>query len=355
MLGQLLPDSPGVRVYLVFAVVVACVALTVWLLAPLLVPLIVSVALYTLLAPLVNRLGHWGMARTPAVLLALLLVLLAGLIMLALIAPQLFDQLAALQQRLPGVVDTVNGYFQRLTGWLHAHSQLPPVDGQFFEMFSSYSGNLGKDVLLGFSGRFVQLTVILLLVPLFTYFLLVDYRALRNQLMSFVSNARFELAWLIYYRVSRQLQQYVRGVLLQSVLMASMTALGFGLIGLDMWLLLGALTGLLNLIPYVGPLMAMVLAAFVAIAQGGMDPSLLLAAIGVIVGAQLIDNVLVVPAVIAEAANLHPLSVIVGVIVFGNLFGFVGMVLAVPMLASARIVLSELYYGLRPPELQALR
>ncbi len=218
--------------------------------------------------------------------------------------------------------------FAELTAWLRQRSALPMGDSGFFELLSNYSSELGKNMLLGVPSGFVQLTVVMLLVPLFTYFLLVDYRSLRNHVMSWVGNRHFELSWLIYYRVARQLQQYVRGVLLQSLLMALMSALGFALIGLEMWMLLGALTGLLNLIPYIGPLLALGLAVFVGIAQAGPDASLLLASVLVIVFTQLVDNAVVIPAVVAEAADLHPLTVIVGVIIFGNVFGLVGMVLA---------------------------
>ena len=343
----------SLRVYAACVLFVLTASLGIWLLAPLLIPLIVSVALYALLEPAVSRLHRIGLGRTASVIVALLLVLLLLTVAMALIAPQIFDQLALLQQRLPAVIAMLSEGFAELTAWLRQRSALPMGDSGFFELLSNYSSELGKNMLLGVSSGFVQLTVVMLLVPLFTYFLLVDYRSLRNHVMSWVGNRHFELSWLIYYRVARQLQQYIRGVLLQSLLMALMSALGFALIGLEMWMLLGALTGLLNLIPYVGPLLALGLAVFVGIAQAGPDASLLLASVLVIVFAQLVDNAVVIPAVVAEAADLHPLTVIVGVIIFGNVFGFAGMVLAVPALAAMRIVFGELRRGLRPPVVAA--
>jgi len=191
------------------------------------------------------------------------------------------------------------------------------------------------------------MTVTIILVPLFTFFLIKDFKYLRNKTLDLLPNSSFELGWLIYYRVSKKLQEYIRGIMTQSAIMAIVTSIGFHLIGLESPILLGSIAGLLNLIPYVGPLLAMVPPIIIALGAPAIDPLLIGAAIGVIIAAQLIDNIIVVPAVIANAVNLHPITVIVGIIIFGNFFGFIGMVIAIPVLATSNIILAGLRQGLK--------
>jgi predicted PurR-regulated permease PerM len=162
-------------------------------------------------------------------------------------------------------------------------------------------------------------------------------------MMNWLPNTSFELGWLIYHRVSQQLQAYTRGVMIQSITMSLVCMIGFSLIGLDIPILLGAITGILNLVPYVGPVISILLSLLVASAMTPFDPSLLYLGVLVIIMAQVIDNVVVIPAVIANAVNLHPVQVILGIIIFGSLFGTLGVVLAIPAIATAKIIFNNLY------------
>jgi predicted PurR-regulated permease PerM len=135
--------------------------------------------------------------------------------------------------------------------------------------------------------------------------------------------------------------------MIQSGIMTVNTSIGFYIIGLDSPILLGLVAGILNLIPYVGPLLAMALPVLLALGHAPLELWLVGAAVAVILIAQIIDNVLVIPAVIAHAVNLHPVIVIVGIIIFGNLFGFIGMVVAIPVLSTANIIFKGLLQGMK--------
>jgi predicted PurR-regulated permease PerM len=131
--------------------------------------------------------------------------------------------------------------------------------------------------------------------------------------------------------------------MIQSAVMASICIAGFTLIGIDIAVLLGCITGILNLLPYVGPIISMVLTLLVASAMTPFDPSLLYLGVLVIMTAQIVDNVIVIPAVIAQAVNLHPVQVVLGIIIFGSVFGTLGVILAIPAIATAKIVYNNLY------------
>jgi predicted PurR-regulated permease PerM len=182
-----------------------------------------------------------------------------------------------------------------------------------------------------------------MLVPFLTYYLLRDFKNVRNRLMNWLPNSSFELGWLIYHNVAEQLKAYTRGVMLQSLIMATVCSIGFSIIGLDIPILLGSIAGILNLIPYIGPVIAIILSLLVGAAMTPFDPSILYLSVVVIIVAQIVDNVIVIPAVIANVVNLHPVQVILGIIIFGGLFGTLGVILAIPAIATAKIVYNNLY------------
>jgi len=125
--------------------------------------------------------------------------------------------------------------------------------------------------------------------------------------------------------------------------MATVCSIGFSIIGLDIPILLGCITGILNLIPYIGPVIAIILSLLVGAAMTPFDPAILYLCVVVIIVAQTVDNVIVIPAVIANVVNLHPVQVILGIIIFGSLFGTLGVILAIPAIATAKIVYNNLY------------
>jgi predicted PurR-regulated permease PerM len=104
---------------------------------------------------------------------------------------------------------------------------------------------------------------------------------------------------------------------------------------------------MLNVIPYIGMMLAMVPPVLISLSADPFEPQLLFSAILVIIITQLIDNVVIVPTVIAHSVSLHPLTVIAGVIIFGNAFGIMGMIIAIPVLAALKIIYVGLKQGLK--------
>lgn len=338
---------PMVRTLLVFVVAVVCLAILASLLAPLLIPIIISFALYAILEPLSSRLERHGLSSTAASLSVLFLLVLLASLSMSLLMPHLSSQLTDLQQQIPLVWHTVMAFIKEGSQFVAQSIGIDIEAGNITQPFFEQANEWGKTALLEASNLLISFAFLLILVPLFTFFLIRDYRNFRNLVMDLLPNSSFELGWLIYHRVAQQLQDYIRGIMIQSGIMSVMTTTGFYLIGLDSPILLGLVAGLLNLIPYVGPLLAMVLPILLALGHAPFEVWLLGAAISVILVAQIIDNIIVIPSVIAHAVNLHPAIVIVGIIIFGNLFGFIGMVVAIPVISTANILFRELFQGIK--------
>ncbi|VAW70547.1 hypothetical protein MNBD_GAMMA09-2215 [hydrothermal vent metagenome] len=351
MLNSIIQSSfiqkPGVRTFLIFMAICSVIAILALLLAPLLVPIIISFALYALLEPVSEIFERYGLSRNASSLSVLLILVALGAAGSWLVLPHLSSQLSALQLQLPVVwhtiINTGNDFSQHIVSLLGFNLPSKELMPHFFRQANEW----GKMVLIEGSNMIISLSLLLVLVPIFTFFLIRDFRKFRNQLLDKLPNATFETGWLIYYRVAHQLQEYIRGIMIQSGIMSVITTAGFYAIGLESAFLLGLLAGMLNLIPYIGPLFAMVLPVLLAFGHTPVDLWLAGAAISVILAAQIIDNVIVIPSVIASSVNLHPLVVITGIIVCGNLFGFIGMVLAIPVISSANIIYCGLYQGIK--------
>lgn len=327
----------------IFVCIIALVLVGFYLLSSVIIPVVMSFTLYAIFKPATLYLVRHHVNHSLAILIVLVFLLFFSFIAIGFALPQLVEQMGLLQAKLPAIFSKLEGF---LTRYSAIFSDQIGIDLNVSEMIIStlsQSSSLGQSLLIDMSNKLVGITIALLLIPFLTYYLLKDFRSVRNRMMNWLPNASFELGWLIYHRVSQQLQAYIRGVLIQSVIMSLVCMVGFSLIGLDIPVLLGCITGILNLVPYVGSVISIVLSLLVASAMTPFDPSLLYLATLVIMTAQVIDNVVVIPAVIANAVNLHPVQVILGIIIFGSLFGTLGVILAIPAIATAKIIFNNLY------------
>ena len=341
-------DRPEIKAGLVFLVIAAPIVFLAWLLQTVMLPIVIASVLYVMLEPVVNWLQRHGMHKVAAISLVLVLLILLLAFFVAYTVPILTEQFSEFRERLPHVWDNVSRLSGLVEQWLRDNLGVVPEEGGLLPAASSMVKKWSGKLIGGASGVIADAAMWLFLIPLISFFFLRDFRSLRNQMISAVPNHLFEETLTIYHKVGTQLERYVRGVMLQSLIMAVVTSIGFAIIGLPMAIVLGILAGIFNLIPYVGPLLGMIAPILVALSIS-FDPHLLIATVAVIIVGQLNDNIVVVPTILARAANLHPLIALLAIIVAGNLFGLTGMVFALPVLASARIiymgVLSELKSG----------
>jgi putative permease len=336
-------SSAYLDTFKVLAIISGIVLASFYLLSSVLLPIIFSFTLYAILQPFTNYLVRKNINHSVAIIFMLILMLISSILAISFALPQLLEQAAFLKNKMPGI-------FTHLEGLLNIYSQkLADATGIQFNVSDvvvsilAQSSSLGNALLLKISEQVFAITLSMILVPLLTYFILKDFKQVRNKALNWLPNSSFELGWLIYHRVTRQLILYTRGVMIQSLIMALVATTGYFIIGLDIPVLLGTLTGLLNLIPYIGPLISMFLATIVAAAVTPFEPSLIYMAIAVVIVAQIVDNVVVIPSVIANAVDLHPVLAIVGIIIFGNLFGTIGVILAIPAMAAIKIIQNNLY------------
>jgi predicted PurR-regulated permease PerM len=344
------------------AVVLALLWLA-WLLAPVLVPFVLAALLGWLGDPLVDRLQQRGRSRSTAVLLvfsAMLLVLLVGLVLLV---PMIERQVVILIESLPRYrewfVGIVVPWFETRTG-LDVGDWLDPA--RLFELLQRHWEEAGgaATTLLGYlsrSGFVLMLWVVnIVLLPVLTYFFLRDWDVFVERLAVPVPRDKVPVVARLARESDAMLGGFLRGQFLVMLCMGVFYAVTLRLIGLDLGILIGIVAGLLTFIPYVGPATLLVLGGIAALVQYGSWQHL----VGVVavwgVG-QLIESYWLTPKLVGDRIGLHPMAVIFAVLAGGQLFGFLGMLLALPVAAVVNVMLryaherytqSRMYAGARP-------
>lgn len=321
--------------------VLAAVAVgVVWLLAPIsfvVQVLVLGALLAYLLDPLANRVEASGMARGPAAGLVFVGFLLVLGIPLALFAPTLADQVLALQELdLTVASETISS----VEAWLGQKLaplgvQPPDLNARLAAFASEHAGDLVV-LVPGALGLVTQFLVI----PFVAFFLLKDGRRFRKGFISLVPNRYFEITLNVLRKADAQLGGYLRGQFLAALIVGLLSTFALWVIGVEYYFLIGMVAGFANMIPFLGPIIGGALAVVVAAVTTGSF-ALTLPIVASFVGIQLIDNVGTQPLVLSRNVELHPLAILVVLLIAGEFFGLLGLLLAVPVAAVLKVLVQE--------------
>jgi predicted PurR-regulated permease PerM len=307
--------------------------------APALTPFFMGAVIVLVLRMPVNRLEKRGMKRWAAVALCYVAALAVLGIFGAFVIPVVVSQLAQFFKDFPGYYDSVADIWADLQG-RYAATVLPQwvqigisdisqmVVGQFGNWGSALAGGVVSAG--GMAAGFLFDSILALVVG---FWALKDLPAVRGELMHLVGEHKRREAEMIIDQVLHVLGGYIRGQFLVSLVTGSLVAIGLAILGVPYALVLGLVTGLLNVIPYVGPFIGGLISAIVA---AFISPWAALAAILITLAAQQLTDLFITPRVMSEQVDLHPLLVIFSLLVGGTLFGFWGLVLAIPVAAIGK-------------------
>jgi predicted PurR-regulated permease PerM len=349
--------SSEYRMHAAWLAIAALLACVLWWLLPVLTPFLIAAVMAYVLSPVVQLLHQWLGKGFPKSLLVLVCetafigILLA---VVALVVPVLFKEASRIQEQLPQLLDQIK---RQLEPWLLSWGvsvELDPqalkawlaknADGLSDSAVSSLMASLriGGSVALALIGNLV-------LIPVVLYYLLMDGHVAVAQLREWVPlNAKAGVDSFVQ-EADAVLGEYVRGQLLVMLILAVYYAIGLSLFGLSVALPIGIFTGLAVFVPYVGfgvGLMLAALSGFLEMAP--MQASLMLVMVfGV---GQLLESFVLTPRLVGERIGLHPLAVIFALLAFGQLLGFVGVLMALPASAVLLVALRRLrerYLGSR--------
>ena len=323
--------------------------LLLWLLAPVLSPFLVAAVFAYVLAPIVNALHRRKPSRLPRVLLVLAvetLFLLLVLGVLLLIVPILVREIPVLREQVPVLAERLNANLAPWLAQFGIHITLDVASIKAFivkylsanleDAFGSAlaSIKLGGSVALALIGNAV-------LIPVVLFYLLLDWDRLVALALTWVP-PRMRGAFDRFMQESDAvLGQYLRGQLLVMLLLALYYTILLALFGLDLALPIGIFTGLAIFVPYVGFGVGLVLATLAGLLQFASIKALLM--VGVVYGiGQVIESLILTPRLVGERIGLHPLAVIFALLAFGQMLGFVGVLIALPASAVLLVAVRRL-------------
>lgn len=337
----------------------------IWLLAPVLTPFALALLLGWLGDPLVDRLERAGRSRNTAVILVFVLMLLLVVLALMILVPMIERQIVTLINALPQMRDWVIGTAvpwieqktglelmtwldpERLIEWIRAHwEQAGGVAKTFF-------GYLSRS---GFA--MVSWVLNIALLPILTFYFLRDWDKLVERVAAVIPRNHIGTVGRLASESNEVLGAFIRGQFLVMIALGVIYAAGLSISGLNLGLLIGLIAGLISFIPYLGATTGVVLAVLAALVQAkGFDLRLMVGLAATFTVGQLLESYVLTPRIVGDKIGLHPVAVIFAVMAGGQLFGFLGMLLALPVSAVANVLLryaheryrqSELYAGDRP-------
>lgn len=339
--------SPAQRQTLLWA---AVGALFVWALAalgPVLTPFAAAAILGYVLEPGVRSLHAHRVPRVLAVLLMMALAIFVIVALVLVIVPIIQTEVQHVRERLPALVTAIT---ERLLPWIREtfRIELTLDVASVRRWLTQQMSGSGADLAAIFfeyarSGWTAAMQVIglVFLVPVLLFYLLLDWDTLLERIRELVPPRWRPRAFGFVGEIDALLGQYLRGQLLVMTILAAYYSIGLLLAGFTLWLPIGVLTGLLVLIPYLGFALGLLFALVSGMLQLGPLHGLVAVAIVYGIG-QAVESVYLTPRLVGERIGLHPLAVILALLAFGALFGFVGVLLALPLSAVASVGLRRL-------------
>ena len=314
----------------------------VWLLHDILLPFVAGMVLGYLLDPLANRIERLGVGRLAASMLIIGLSGFTLIFLLILMAPILIGQLAAFVEQLPDYVSRLHAlvtdpnrpWLTKILGVSLGEDDLSDATKQ-----ASAGALLFLRSLMAGGHALVSAFWLLVITPVVAFYMIYDWQRIIATVDGWLPRAYAGTIRTLAREIDAAIAGFIRGQTGICLIIASLYAVGLTLIGLHYGLLIGAVAGFLSFIPYVGSLTGFLLAVGVALAQFWPDVISILSVIGVCIVCQFLEDYVLAPALVGSIIGLHPLWLMFSLFAFGYLFGFVGLLLAVPLAAAFAVLL----------------
>ena len=328
-------------------IAIALLGWLVYLLAPVLTPFVAAALLAYIGDPLADRLQRLKLPRTLAVVAVFILTFLMLGLLVLLVGPLIRTQVGALLDALPEIVRQ----FEQV--WLPNVAEMLDIEigddvgiGAFIARYGDMAGTWGSKVLVSVShsgGAVAAAVLSLFLVPILTFYLLRDWDSIITHLEALIPSEQRDTVVGLAKDTDEVLGAFLRGQILVMLALAVIYSLGLGLVGLKFAIAIGVVSGLVSFVPYLGFVFGIVLASLTV----ALEPSPLWPLVGVVATfsiAQFIEGSFLTPKLVGDRIGLHPVLIIFAVAAGGQLFGFFGILLALPAAAVLSVLVRFAYH-----------
>lgn len=299
-----------------------------------LIPFVISALLAYLLAPLVKKIMLFGVKRWVAVLFVVLLVCMVSAFAISVVVPVVTEEVNVLIKNFPeykqsiiSFVEKQKNYTDKIVPFLNKYN----IADTLTEKSTAFITTEVSKIPVYITGIISTISIICL-VPIITFFMLLGYDDFSRSVIQLIPSRYVEFCISLKHEIDFVLGGYIRGQIIEVFFISLCAVIALSVIGIKYSLLIGIVAGLCNLIPYLGPAIGFVLGVIVAAFQfHAIIPVIEVAAVFLII--QQLDNNIVQPIVVGQNVNLGPVAMMFALLAGANVFGIIGMFLAVPVLA----------------------
>jgi predicted PurR-regulated permease PerM len=329
------------------AVVIGMVAAAAvaYLLLDILLVLFIGIVVAAALQPWHVVLCRWGVPKGLAVLLIYLFLLIGLVLIVLVVGPVLMEQISTFTDEVPGTYASIRSHLRAsATAPFHLIGQrLPPFE-HLTQTLTEVAPQLYQGA-LGVTATIIKLPAYFVTVLAIAFYWTMEVPRFERLLLSLLAVERRSRALNIWREIESKLGGFMRGQGLAMLAIGAGSGLGYALIGLPNVLALAILAGLLEAVPMIGPVLAVVPAVFVALALG---PHTVIFVIGLAVLLQLIENNVLIPRIMHHAVGVSALVGLLAVLAFGTLYGILGVLIAIPMTAVIQVLLDTMVVNAEP-------
>jgi predicted PurR-regulated permease PerM len=331
--------------------------LFVWLFSGILLPFILGTLLAYLLDPLADRLEQGGMNRAWATITIVLMSVLVFAMIALIIVPILVSQLSGFLERLPDYVAELeqarNWFLQTELGQRLGARQVSSGVDQVVAQGATWLASVAASVWAG-GQALIGIISLVVVTPVVAFYLLYDWDRMLSRLDALIPRENLRTVRRLAREIDAAMAGFVRGQVSVCIVLGLFYAVALSIVGLNFGFLIGSVAGLISFIPYVGSIVGFVLSVGVAFVQFWPDWVWVAAVVGIFAVGQFLEGNILQPRLVGSSVGVHPVWLIFALFAFGSLFGFVGLLLAVPISAALNVLvrfgveryrLSRMYWG----------
>ena len=310
-----------------------------WLLGDILLPFVLGAAIAYLLDPIVDRLERLGTGRVLGTILILMAAFFVLFFIFLLLIPLVIDQFRLLAAAAPDLVTSVQALVLNQIASISPESEaLNSTVSNLSTMAQEKLGIIFGSVMAS-AISLIDVIMLMVITPVVAVYLLVDWDRILKKINELLPLDHAAVVRSLASEIDSTLSAFVRGMIAVCLVLGIYYATALSLIGLEFGLIIGFIAGLVSFIPYVGALLGGVLAIGLALIQFWGDFELVALVVGVFIVGQIFEGNILTPKLVGNSVGLHPVSLILALSLFGAFFGFIGLLLAVPLAASAGVIL----------------
>jgi len=305
-------------------------------------PFILAIVMVYILSPLVDLLERRGFGRTGAILSIYAVIVAILALVLARLLPALLGELTGLGEAVPGLARDLSAFLERVERG-YARTELPEALRQAVDdtvsALETHVQRLTRSAVDSLLGVFSGL-LLALIAPVVAFYLLRDLEHIKDAIYRALPRESKGEWWALLDDLDTVLSGFIRGQVIIAVIVGAASAIALALLGVRFAVILGVTAGIFELVPYFGPFLGAVPAVALALLE---SPVLALKVVVAFVLIQQVESAVLAPKIMGDRVGLHPLAVIVAVLAGGQLFGFLGIILAVPGAATVKVVAKSLW------------